>query len=1040
LQLALQDAAARHGLSGADGRWFDIVTGSATGPGNAALLDDRPGGLARFRAAVRSDPEELSAVASFLGRTKRGWQCGRQVGLLVEANTAWGAQVLGSKDNNKDRESTEQRCNRCLNNPDFYYQSANAPSLVPLPCASVAHFPLHVSRVRAESQRAQAAASPQIARNRATIPLDLGESVPPSDQVPAESPQVTASTVETMMSGVFEVLNDFQVSAIGVLATDKRDHIYLAEEIARHRPDVLPFTLESNLLYLHPDAVDFVRGTLIASTYPLNPRTQRLTQRVSRNGQQFGSAPSQGIYNALALLLGRSEILVDYAPPDAPSDPLVQRDRAAGCSLGAGTACAPPVWLSVVGRDALLPLAVVSGDCASGSSNARAYVTCRPTALAASNAGPPTRGESSLPSYFDSRRIPLLESALLITLLLGVQVWVYRWANERMAADANRVWPERGSRREAMHPWLRAVSGVAWAAAAPGPFVAELNAGLAAMRGATLVLVLWASKVGLIYLCDAFGIPMRYAQSLVCVLAMCGLAYVLWHIIQAFWSPARGWRSILARAAVLVFTGVVLLAIGLADWMSGATARARVALAVCVAALAVLADTVERDAVSAQALRIWRRVAALLGLGALLGVLVDLGFQHWDAIEPLFYAYRAGDLNSFMSPTASLVPICIALFWWGIWNVHRVYLMLLPETSVGVGPLLDQTTRAVGLDPEAMFSCSAQGIGWRIVPLTVVLVLVLLYGQFYVGNIEGRAFSVFLLLGPLCVAAAVGHTLAHSTALGAAVMRVLRALESHPASASFQAVGQSAFNWEITFRDPRYYQLQPLLLALERIARVPSGMLGSAAAPPQRRWLESLRTITPRVLKELRKHHRGVLAASLLSRHDWETLNSLLRCFAHALQMTRWRADSDATTCPAPAQHALADMAYAVTFQAAIVLRDVLTRLVSGFTIVLGALLLLLAAHLFYSFQGRVYWLLLDATAILITAGLGLRLLIAFERDGVMSRIWRTTPGKISLFRGLTWRMALYVAVSLGTLFVVLFPELAGRSGRWLTSAAGMLH
>src|SRR5262249_62200817 len=109
-------------------------------------------------------------------------------------------------------------------------------------------------------QRAQTTTSTQLARHQATVALDLGESVPPSDQVPAENPALTASTVEIMMSGVFDVLNDFQVSAIGVLATDKRDHIYLAEEIARHRPDVLPFTLESSLLYLHPDAVGFMRG------------------------------------------------------------------------------------------------------------------------------------------------------------------------------------------------------------------------------------------------------------------------------------------------------------------------------------------------------------------------------------------------------------------------------------------------------------------------------------------------------------------------------------------------------------------------------------------------------------------------------------------------------------------------------------------------------------------------------------------------------------------------------------------------------------
>jgi hypothetical protein len=159
-----------------------------------------------------------------------------------------------------------------------------------------------------------------------------------------------------------------------------------------------------------------------------------------------------------------------------------------------------------------------------------------------------------------------------------------------------------------------------------------------------------------------------------------------------------------------------------------------------------------------------------------------------------------------------------------------------------------------------------------------------------------------------------------------------------------------------------------------------------------------------------------------------------------ALRITRWRVEFDAAAHTALAQRALADMEHAVSFHAALVLRDVVTRLVSGFTIVFGALLLLLVGHLLYSFQGRVYWLLLDAAAIVITAALGLRIFIALERDTVMSYIWKTDPGKISLFGGLTWRIAAYVAVSLGALFVVLFPELAGRSSSWLVSAAGMLH
>jgi hypothetical protein len=70
--------------------------------------------------------------------------------------------------------------------------------------------------------------------------------------MPSVSPILTAANVETMLGGMFQVINERHVTAVGVLATDKRDHLFLAEEISRRTPNVLPFTIESNLIYLHP--------------------------------------------------------------------------------------------------------------------------------------------------------------------------------------------------------------------------------------------------------------------------------------------------------------------------------------------------------------------------------------------------------------------------------------------------------------------------------------------------------------------------------------------------------------------------------------------------------------------------------------------------------------------------------------------------------------------------------------------------------------------------------------------------------------------
>jgi hypothetical protein len=128
-------------------------------------------------------------------------------------------------------------------------------------------------------------------------------------------------------------------------------------------------------------------------------------------------------------------------------------------------------------------------------------------------------------------------------------------------------------------------------------------------------------------------------------------------------------------------------------------------------------------------------------------------------------------------------------------------------------------------------------------------------------------------------------------------------------------------------------------------------------------------------------------------------------------------------------------MEYVVFFHGALVLRDLLTRLVSGFTTVLGGLLLLMAAHLLYAFQGRAFWLALDWVAIGISAAAGVWMLLILERDPVLSRLWKTTPGKISAFGGLSWRMLAYLTITLLTLFAVFFPEVGGGLLKWIEPA-----
>jgi hypothetical protein len=1034
LALALHDAAARHRLPAGARAWFDLVSGSATSTTNPRILEQP--GLATFRATARSDPEALRAIAHYLGRTNRSWQCGLHIGLLVEANTAWGSNVLnpgGATAPVGQARGVDARavsaCETCLADPDGYDRNRDIRR-ESLPCAVVAHFPLHISRLRAQLQESAKATSARPTPRTSEIALNLSEKVPPVDRVPAETPELTAAAVETMVAGLFDVLNDRQITAIGVLATDKRDHVYLAQEIALHRPNVLPFALESSLLYLHPDAVGFVRGTIIASTYPLNPRTQQWTQSSTRESQQFGTSQAQGMFNALAVLLRHPEITVDYNSPRAPSERRLADPDQGLCGRGnprIDKECSPPIWLSVVGRGTLLPLAISEGAGCTSSSSGERYVFCRPRDAV-------TREDAFLDEYVSARHLPFVGTIALLLFLIGVQIWAYRWTAERIAAYDNSTWSPDDQWKRAFESWRRAASGEQYTQPEPACSV-ECTAGLAAMRGATVVLVLWALRTGVIYASNGLGIPVEYSQRGVWIIASCALTYILWHVIQAFWSGARRARITVERGAVLVFTASVFVLVAaltppFANWH-----LARVMVAVCplAMAVAVFGDRLVRNCIDHErdALIRWRRLVALLGVGALMALLADIVVDHWQPVEALFYADRAINVRSFVSPTACVVAVCVALFWWGIWNVHRAYLMLLPENAVGMGALLEATSRRAAIDPKNIFGSVEQGMGWGVVPVTLAVLLALFFGRSYLGTIDGRAFSAFLLLGPLCVVATIGHTLAHSVRLGLYTIRLLRTLAQHSQVDAFKAVGVSPFSWSISFREPRLHQLAPMLASMDKAAQllVQFPVTSEIGEPDKRLGTEISDT-----LKALRDRHRSQCVSTLLWRCDWQALDGIIRKFVSVLEATRWRADFDAARCRGPVRRALEELQHVVFFHAAIVLRDLLTRLVSGFTIVFGALLLLLAAHLLYTFQGRVYWLSLDTGAIILTSLLGMRLLIPLERDTVLSYIWKTTPGNISLFGGLTWRMAAYAVISLGTVFIVFFPELAGHLRDWLPS------
>src|SRR6185503_6725718 len=250
--------------------------------------------------------------------------------------------------------------------------------------------------------------------------------------------------------------------------------------------------------------------------------------------------------------------------------------------------------------------------------------------------------------------------------------------------------------------------------------------------------------------------------------------------------------------------------------------------------------------------------------------------------------------------------------------------------------------------------------------------------------------------------------------LGTSVLRLLRSVAHHPSAEVIKTVAKEPFPWHITTRDPLRSDFEPLARRVERL-------LKSRSDEPD--------LLAP-LEKDMSAVVEGLCRANVtpdedrMSARDWRSLDTLVSKFCAILDRTKWSPGHVASSGSDALRGALDQMEVVVVFHGAIVLRDLLTRLVSGFAAVVGGLLFLLAAHLLYTFQGRVYWLGLDAVAVACTAIFAIRLLLALERNAVLSDLWGTQPGKVSFFGKLTWRVAVYIIIAAMTLLAVFFPEI----------------
>ncbi len=757
-----------------------VISGSATNGGNCALLagDLAHDGHVTFERTVHEDDTLLRALEEQLAAIRPEWKTGEGVALLTESNTGWGASLDPlPADTARAAAAAAAAVAEC--------GPAAADADRPFPNALRLGFPLHIADRYASRQRAEAA--PEYAKVLGPVEtLRLDDTIRPADRLPTFTPHLTDAARDLTLTGILSQLQRRRIGAVGILATDTRDRLFLAREINSVAPDVLLFGTEPDILMLHPEYQPYVRGTLMASSYPLQGHAQALTHGEGMHGRrvQFTSMAQQGLYNAVLLAIGPAQavgpLLVDYRAPD--------RSRARGlppqCDEGGGTELERPVpWVVVVGQREFTPFSVHPE-------------LISPHDCTVIRARLKTEGEPVEDRYLFATGqeralwllLPLGALSLLGLLLLArfLVVPSVRWLSPP-SLHARRERP-RGSDADVVPPGERAAL-------------------------ATEHLIL---SLALALALGIFAIWQFHA----------------WRDVFVPGSPAHRLAVLLARVlGVATMAGIAaILAVGLRHlWLvvRGRVARrGRTRLA--------LARSVSLSAPEG--------VAALALVAGTAFLLVVLAYLRLDPpgsqANMLFASSRAFDLPNLLSPAPLLATFPIMIVAWMVWSLRTLYYQWISPTRAM--PLIhaivsrDERDRRLERAFAATLGTTMQPAGVYLLMPCALLALVWLLLEPRVASIEGAGFARVVLVGTTLGAIAASLELGQAAWLASRVTGLLDRVRVHPIAPDVEAMDKEALDWRPALRpsrSPHRLLLRALRDAGEAPATEVSALTGQMRVP-----------------------------------------------------------------------------------------------------------------------------------------------------------------------------------------------------------------
>ncbi len=955
------------------GRRVRIISGSATRSGRAGdgsrtrgnkeILEESIPDHVEFRATVQPDFVTFWEAYNYVLRMDPRHE--NHVAVLAETNTDYGHQI----------ESFGSLIKR-------------------LP------FPMHISRLAADSAAnratsASAAAAPQRFRS-----LSLAGLVNPTDRLPAPSFKTTASYLELALANILDTIRREHMTAVGIMATDSRDKLFLAQQVATNCPDVLIFTTESDLLFAHPEYAGYMSRAIVASTYPLYNGNQLWTPPFSGSHQrlQFPTSASQGIYNAALAL-----IEYDYEPNDKTVKPRTLNPPSLLKYGPPGNTCAPcwpAVWLSVVSRGTIWPTKVVTTD-------ADDY-------LFQTGGRPPVEGEGqgdeleaeaqpapvrTFPSSGAKLLFIVLTSIVVLHLSVCLTIGLLR---KEPAANRFVKWTHRfqGQSGPSHRRYL-----------------------LACVFGLTLAYGFLAKLISTWVTTDSTVPP---GIQLMATAVLAGLAVtVVWLLWTGLIAPlgnlrtrpgtqdnreasADGWRASLNRAIRgflprIPSTAIGLVAVGLCGWGS------------------------------------WNLVVYVMA--------------PMDATDGLLLVERATDLTNRVSPIVPVLLLAAAVYLWGAVELVRLSHPRPALTDGGSdlmsivhrctrGGVADLTKHLRSLD-GSILRLPAEGV--PVIAIAGVLVVTFAFDPIVdtLITIEGVAFNRFATSFVLLVHFTIALALIQFVYRWRLLRVILERLSWHPMAAAYDRVPRTLLPKSLFPRQPRLVELETPIAQYRTLV--------AAGCAPLGRGDESIDELSFDFQTDLEERR------SLLESRTWHSLTVAAQSVAGELDTTWRHAGPDRRSAPAK-REATAEGESASTTRAAVAhaeavtladrerkireefvampivfaIRDALSRLGQNVLFIMGAILLVLATHLLYPFQSQQRLMAFVWADILLAVAALLLVIVQAERNPIMSRLTSTTPGQIAWDSGFVSKLIVYGLLPLLALFAAQFPEIGSTLLQWI--------